>query len=562
MTTPGECKEASNVSTLLLRSLGDVATAPFLNSCDSVFTDFEESSSTVTLEEYNPSTPCPPLFARNNGYRSPPPLPPLPHRLSVAQDSGFNSYEEDQKDDVTEVRLLPAHQDTSQSRYRRVSSQEPTRRSSYSNGYEEVRRLSSSADLEELAELAELAKITDLKELRRLTSTNNLVKSDPEKSITHSSCSNTSTSSSEFWSSDSTSEGGTLTLKFQTMHSYPGEDNDSEHRRRRKVSIDMKYKRKPKVSNVLFQAANVAVKVNSPVPVEAKLVKKKKEKKAKKGSQLKAALVKPLDVAVNVNTPDNANINFDAFQDYARDIHPELPRSRQKALVKSGLIAPLNVAVNVNTPAHVKYPLNQADIPRKRHSVTRPLPVDNKALLNPVYQRLESGTGSSVGDDHTPRGSDSSTPKVVARNFPRARSSTGSGTGPPDPRTEDPLKTRRFNGRNDSIFTLSGCSESSCSSIEDISDTEDPDIKRTIKPMAAYGVRKSKSGTLTSTKSVKSSKSGKSSNSRVGSLKKSQRDNRRPSICDGLFGAMGVAIKVNTPADARKVGFHDYCIRF
>ena len=100
---------------------------------------------------------------------------------------------------------------------------------------------------------------------------------------------------------------------------------------------------------------------------------------------------------------------------------------------------------------------------------------------------------------------------------------------------------------------MSGCSESSCSSIDeyDISDTDDPDLRQTIKPMAAYGVKKSKSGTLTSIKSVKSSKSDKSS--RVGSIKKTPRNSRRPSVCDGLFGVMGVAIKVNTPADARKV---------
>ena len=100
---------------------------------------------------------------------------------------------------------------------------------------------------------------------------------------------------------------------------------------------------------------------------------------------------------------------------------------------------------------------------------------------------------------------------------------------------------------------MSGCSESSCSSIDeyDISDTDDPDLRQAIKPMAAYGVKKSKSGTLTSIKSVKISKSDK--NSRRDSIKKTLRKNQRPSVCNGLFGVMGVAIKVNTPADAGKV---------
>ena len=543
MNSPGGCSELHGVSALLCKNLSDVALAPLLSpttSCDTFSSLFNDSEySDTTLEEYNPNSTCPPLFARNNnGYRSPPPLPP---RFPAAQDSGFNSYEEDQKEDSREVRpvtsstSLPANS---------ARSNELSRKSSYSNGshHEELRRLSSSTDLEELATLA---KITDLKELRRLTSSVNLrEKADSEKNIakmvTVRTASSTSSSSGEFWSSDSTSEGGTTTVRFQTMHSYPGEENDSDFRRRRKCSIDVKYKRRPKVSNVLFAAANVAVKLNSPVPVETKLVKKKKDKPPKKGSKLKSALVNPLNVAVNVNTPDNANINFDAFQDYARDIHPDLPRSRQKTLVKSGLIAPLNVAVNVNTPAYVKYPINKASIPKKRRSsVTRPLPFESNPMHNPVYQRLESGTGSSTnGEDRKSCSSDSSTPKVMARTL--TRSSVGSTN-------DDPLKKRVF-GREGSVLTLSGCSESSCSSIDDISDTDDPDNKQTIKPMAAYGVRKSKSGTLTSIKSVKSNMSA-----RVGSLKKSNRDNRRPSICDGLMGVMGVAIKVNTPADARKV---------
>lgn len=529
----GQCSEFSGVSALLSRNLSDVAPLLLPTSCDA-FSALLTDPATSTLDHYDPATPCPPLFARNNGYGSPPPLPP---RVPAAQDSGFNSYEEDHKEEIKTPKRSPNNHIHSLSLDRRRNNslkKEAARKHSF-NGYpEEIRRLSSSADLEELARLA---KISDLAELRRLTSLSNL---QSEKNVA--SClSSASSSSSDFWTSESPRV--TPGLRFQTMHSYPGEEAETdEHRRRRKVSIDLKYKRKPKVSNMLYQAADVAVKLNSPVPVETKLSKKKKEKTPKKGTKLKNALVNPLDVAINVNTPDNVNINFDAFQDYSRDIHPELPRSRRKPLVKSGLIAPLNVAVNVNTPANVKYPLNQSDIPRKRTSTTRPLS-DSQTLVPPVFQRLESNTSIHSGEK-TPCPSDSSTPKVVARNM-GSRASTSSDTG-----GEEPLKPRKFNGRQDSVFTLSGCSESSCSSIDDLSDTDDPEYKTaTIKPMAAYGgLKKSKSGTLTS---IKSSKNGKGS--RMGSLKNKKRDNRRPSVCDGLFGAMGVAIKVNTPADATKV---------
>ena len=383
----------------------------------------------TTLNRYDPSTPCPPLFARS-GYSTP---PPIPSRVSLPPDSGFSSYEE-----------------------------------------ETARRYSSSTS-----------------------------------------------SSSEFWSSETEQEQA---VRFHTMLSFPAGEQPPLQSGQRRVSLEMSYKRKPKLSNALFHPMDIAVNVNAPVEMKAKLVedtgRRRTSVSKKKGASVRNALATPLDVAVNVNTPRNTNITLEAYQDYTRDLDPDKPRSRRQTLLKSSLAAPLNIAVNVNTPVNVKCPINNASIPRKRNSDVRPLPCDTRNMISSPVRLVSTPESSENGD-------------TLTRPEPPVRT--------PRPHKEDPLQTRRFSGASNSIFALSGCSESSCSSREGSETDTDNSLsgKITAQIKGAY-----KSNTLNSVKS-----------STLGSLKKKS-GCRRPSIVTGmLYTAMDVAVQVNTPVEAAKVSF-------
>eukprot|EP00116_Pleurobrachia_bachei_P010196 sb/3470458/ len=123
-------------------------------------------------------------------------------------------------------------------------------------------------------------------------------------------------SSSEFWTETiATTDNNNLTMdpRFQTMHSF----EESPKNWTRKVSVDLSVtKGKPRVSNALFHPVDVAVKVNTPVKMDASLVRKKRSGsvKQKKGIHLMDALETSMDVAVNVNTPSTANVAFDGYR--------------------------------------------------------------------------------------------------------------------------------------------------------------------------------------------------------------------------------------------------------
>ena len=294
------------------------------------------------------------------------------------------------------------------------------------------------------------------------------------------------------------------------MHSYIEQEEDS--RTNRPVVVEVKYKNKPQISSALLHPVNVAVKLNAPVSLDTKLVKHKKNKSPKKGSRIIAALTAPLDVAVNVNTPDKTNVSLAPFRSNSLKAEKRKP----KQCVLSGLIAPLNVAVNVNTPAKVKCPVIRNDTPRRSGSMSNPV---SRPLSSSAYQRMDSTT------------SDKSLNLNSAPEIPK-------------PPGDDFMIARRFNSTPNSILTLSGCSDSSCSSsLDDLSDSETCDIK----PLDVYN----KSKAFTSFRSIKSLKGP---GSLGGSMRSRKRDDSRPSVTGGMMTFMDLAIQVNTPADARKVG--------
>lgn len=321
------------------------------------------------------------------------------------------------------------------------------------------------------------------------------------------------------------------------MHSYNGDEEIEGDKTpsRRRMSLQMKYKSKPKIANALFHPVNVAVKVNTPVQIDAKLVKHKKQKSPKKGSSLRAALTAPLDVAVNVNTPDKTNISLDPFQKISRDLEPEKLRNKHKQSVMTGLVAPLNVAVNVNTPATIKCPIVKETSFKKKVSMKKAVqrPPAPRPLSSSAYQRMDSTISNlSIPPE--------SGPTIL------------------QPPSEDVLKARRFNSSPNSIFTVSGCSESSCSSLDELSDSECCDVR----PVEAYSTDKGKG--FCSLRSIKSLKIP-SSSSGGGSLRSSsslRRDPQRPSVTGGIMAFMDLAIQVNTPVDARKVSqsFHNLSV--